>query len=253
MKKTVAAWLFASIGLASVPALASAQQWEKLGSRRVNPRAGKDTIEVTAKEGTFNAIRLDVEGGDIVLYNIKVVFENGEPFSPETRVHFKEGSLSRVIDLPGQARLIRKVEFAYEGIREGKGRAHIHLFGRHAGGGGSAPPRKDPKDRFPGWEHLGSRVVDFGADKDVISCAGEGSFKSFRIYVEEGDVVMFEITVTLGNGDTVQPKAKWEFEGGTRSRDMDLPGKERNIRKIEFKYKSRVKEGKATIHVFGKR
>ncbi|MBI2900526.1 MAG: hypothetical protein HYY17_10090 [Planctomycetes bacterium] len=228
------------------------RRWERLGSRDVSPRVEKDTIVVTAKEGVFDAIRLDVEGGDIILYDLRIVFGNGDPYSPKTRLHFKEGSMSQVIDLPGEARFIQKVEFAYEGIREGKGRATVHLFGRHAKGGVTA--RKDPKDRFPGWEHLGTRTVDFGADKDVIQVRGEGPFTAFKIEVDDGALEMFDIVVHFHNGQTVSPKTRLVFDDDTRSRDIDLPGKARIITKMEFFYKSiRSGQGKATIHVYGRK
>jgi HSP20 family molecular chaperone IbpA len=233
------------------------ERWEKLGTRVVDFGGDRDVIEVGAIEGRFDAIKLDVDGGNLDLWNIRVEFGDGTDFSPETRVEFRQGSMSRTIDLPGDARVIRKVVFHYKSELK-RGKATLDLFGRHAGGGGGAvkpPPQKDPKDRFPGWEHLGSRVVDFGGDHDVIDCRGEGKFGSFQIEVENGDLEMFNIKVTFMNGDTVSPPSKLYFDENTRTRLIDLPGKDRAIKRIEFWYKSvrASRDGKATVNVYGKR
>ena len=233
------------------------EKWEKLGSRQVDFGAEKDTINC-AGEGTFNAIRLDVEEGNLEMYNIKVTFQNDETWSPDTRYEFKQGSMSRTIDLPGTARNIRKIEFWYRSEFK-KGRATIHVFGRHAAGGGGdvkpEPPKKDPRDRFPGWEHLGSRVVDFGGDHDAIDCRGEGRFSAFQVEVENGDLEIFDVVVTFGNGDKESPRTRLVFGDDARTRVIDLPGNKRFIKRIDFYYKSikATRDGKATINVYGKK
>ena len=49
---------------------------------------------------------------------------------------------------------------------------------------------------------------------------------------------MWDIQVTFGNGDEQDVKTRLEFDEETRSREIDLPGKARKIKKIFFKYKS---------------
>ncbi|NUN48197.1 MAG: hypothetical protein HUU15_05130 [Candidatus Brocadiae bacterium] len=234
------------------------ERWEKLGSRQVDFVADKDSIEVGAVEGRFNAVRIDVDDGNIDMWNIRIEFGNDEHHSPDTRIEFNKNSRSRVIDLPGDARVIRKISFWYKSEFK-KGRATVHVFGRHAAGGGDVkpvdPPRKAPKDRFPGWDHLGSRVVDFGGDKDSIDCRGEGRFSAFQIEVEDGDLEMFDVTVHFMNGEQTSPNVRALFEGNSRTRVIDLPGKERAVKRIEFKYKSirATRDGKATINLYGKK
>jgi hypothetical protein len=106
------------------------RDWELLGSRRVEFRAERDVIKVTGHEGVFTAIKLEVDGGNLDMYNIRVVFGNGEVFSPDTRIEFREGSWSRTIDLPGNKRVIRRIEFLYRSELK-RGRATIRAYGRH--------------------------------------------------------------------------------------------------------------------------
>lgn len=105
-------------------------RWEKLGSRMVNFHGDHDTI-AAGGQGDFRQIRIDVDRADLEMYNIRVNFGNGEHWSPDTRIHFKEGSWSRTIDLPGHVRHIKTVEFWYKTSHRGEGRANIDLFGRH--------------------------------------------------------------------------------------------------------------------------
>jgi hypothetical protein len=43
---------------------------------------------------------------------------------------FNEGERSRVIDLPGVARIIRSITFNYRSLRNGEGRATVNVYGR---------------------------------------------------------------------------------------------------------------------------
>jgi hypothetical protein len=49
--------------------------------------------------------------------------------APDTRLVFGEDSWSRIIDLPGAHRVIRKVEFKYKNL-PGGGRAQIELWAK---------------------------------------------------------------------------------------------------------------------------
>jgi hypothetical protein len=98
--------------------------------RPVDFRLDHDVI-LGVGDGAFRAIRINVEGGDLEMFDIKVTFGNGETFSPGTRVYFREGSRSRVIDLPGDARIIRRIDFFYRSAPfGGQGRAAVHVYGR---------------------------------------------------------------------------------------------------------------------------
>ncbi|HEY4177146.1 MAG TPA: hypothetical protein VGM90_09955 [Kofleriaceae bacterium] len=100
-----------------------------LGEREVNGGGDHDVIHVGRADGRFHGIRLKAEGSALELFDVLVVFGDGEKFFPPTRLVFREGEWSRDIDLPGGARVIKRVEFRY-GNLPGGGRAHLALFGR---------------------------------------------------------------------------------------------------------------------------
>jgi len=260
-----------AVGLLLPASARPAPEWELLGSRRVSFAVDRDVIDVGAREGTFDAVRIEVDGGSLEMYNIRITFGNGDTWSPNTRVLFRQGSWSRLIDLPGPARVIRRIEFWYRS-RLRRGQATVRVFGRAAG---AAPPPVAPAPVVPNpvqpappapspvpnpsangdWDHMGMRAVDFHLDHDVILSAGDGAFRAIRIDVEGGDLEMFDVKLTFGNGETFSPATRLYFREGTRSRMIDLPGDARIIRRIDFFYRSAAfgAPGRAIVHVYGRR
>ncbi|MCA8912168.1 MAG: hypothetical protein KDB82_10715 [Planctomycetes bacterium] len=240
--------------------------YEKLGERKVDFGADKDTIEVTGKEGRYVSLMIGVEDGNLVMHDIKITFGNGDTHSPELRATFKEGERSRQIDLPGEARVIKKVEFKYKSKLR-KGKATVLLFGKPADAGKPdadkpdgdkpGPDKGDWKDHLPksseGYQFLGERKVDFGADRDTIEVTGkEGKFTAIVIGVVDGNLEMWNIKVEFGNDESFSPDLRANFDEKSRSRVIDLPGGARVIKKATFLYKSKLKEGKATVKLYGK-
>jgi hypothetical protein len=103
--------------------------WNRLGERWINGPVERDTIMVTAAEGRFTRIMLRVEHSAAEIFNVVVTFGDGTSYSPPTRLVFGPGQTTRVIDLPGGARVIRRVDFA-AGNLPGGGRAQIELWAR---------------------------------------------------------------------------------------------------------------------------
>jgi hypothetical protein len=235
--------------------VAQTPEWEALGSRRVRFVGERDAIEVGEREGLFNAIRIDVESGDLEMYDIRVVFADGSDFSPNSRIVFRQGSRSRVIDLPGTARAIRRVSFAYRS-RVRRGQATVQVFARRAQLAGPKIPDLAPGAArvLEGWRQLGSRTVAFRTDRDVITVTGDRQARQLQIVVEGGDLEMQNIQITFANGEAHSPLTRLTFQEGARSRVIDLPGEQRVIRRIEFRYRSLLggRDGRATVNVYGR-
>jgi hypothetical protein len=102
--------------------------WERLGSRDVDFRGDHDTVEVGRSEGRFKELQIRVKGAPIEISNMVVTFGNDEKFSPKLAYRFAEGSGTRTIDLPGERRTIKRIDFKYRSIsrREGKGRVEVY-------------------------------------------------------------------------------------------------------------------------------
>jgi hypothetical protein len=109
---------------------AQAPDWRLLGTRKVNFSTERDTIVVGADEGVFKKIKLTVKKSGIHFKDMKVHFANGDIIDVELRRVIPAGGETRVIDLPGRNRIIKKVVFWYESTRKKSKRATVRLFGR---------------------------------------------------------------------------------------------------------------------------
>lgn len=230
--------------------------WALLGTRKVSLAKDTDVIDVTRRDGRFTALRIDVEDGPLDMFNIRVVFSNGQSFSPTIRINSRGEDLTRVIDLPGEARTIERIIFHYKGPQR-LGAATVRVYGREAGPVVSSvrPPANVKSPTEDGWTQVGARQVDFRSDHDVIQAEGTRRFNSILIAVEGADVEISNVSVNFANGEHFNPELRLVFEGNSRSRMIDLPGETRDIRNIEFTYRTLRRGGageKAIVRVYGK-
>jgi hypothetical protein len=84
-----------------------------LGSGRVNSGLDHDTIHAGPQQGTFRAIQLRVSGGAVNFLRIIVQYGNGTRSEIQVRSNIPAGGTTRIIDLPGDRRIIQRVDFWY--------------------------------------------------------------------------------------------------------------------------------------------
>ncbi|GAI77015.1 unnamed protein product, partial [marine sediment metagenome] len=106
-------------------------RWELLGVKKINKTYDRDVISVTATEGTFDALKFKVKYRPVTIYDMKVHYGNGSVEDIKIRYHVQAGGASRIIDLRGRDRIIKKVVFRYETKAFSGKRAEIRLFGLH--------------------------------------------------------------------------------------------------------------------------
>jgi hypothetical protein len=113
------------------PALpASAEKWVFLGQRHVTDRVEKDSVEVTASEGTFEAIQLRVKRSAVRFLDVTVVYGTGTSDDLELRDVIPAGGKSRALDLRGGNRVIKRIRFTYEAKSLGRRGAIVEIYGR---------------------------------------------------------------------------------------------------------------------------
>jgi hypothetical protein len=108
--------------------------WVKLGEQTVNGKVDHDTIRVGKYEGKFSKLTLSVEKSELELLEFTVTFANGEKWNPELKHYFKEGDRTHVIDLPGDERVIQKIDVKYKNLPHG-GNAKLEVWGFKDAGG----------------------------------------------------------------------------------------------------------------------
>jgi hypothetical protein len=116
------------VGLAGVAD--AAQGWEMLGRQQVDFKSDHDRINVGRKEGRFKQLQIRVQGAPVEIEKLVVTFDNDEKFSPELRHRFDEKSKSRNIDLPGNRRAIKRIDFNYRSVDRRQGKATVEVYAR---------------------------------------------------------------------------------------------------------------------------
>ena len=104
------------------------------------------------------------------------------------------------------------------------------------------------------WTLLGTRVVDYTLDRDVVSLSKiDHNITGLKFIVKNGTLNMHKATVHFINGDTQDIDFADQVNATNDGRIMELKGNSRAIEKVTFWYdtKNSVKD-KSVIEVWGK-
>jgi hypothetical protein len=113
----------------ALPEKTTFQQWKLIGDKKVNFLVDRDVVHVTGNDN-YTKLKIRVKDGPVKIMDMDVHFENGDKFDVALKQRIAQGGESRVIDLPGGSRSIRKIEFWYETKGFLKGRATVEVWGR---------------------------------------------------------------------------------------------------------------------------
>src|SRR4030095_15263041 len=105
-------------------------RWELLGQREVDFKNDHDQIDVGRSEGRFKQLEVRVKNAPTEVSNMIVTLENDTTFKPNWRYKFTEKSASRIIDLPGEHRTIKRIDFNYKSINRREGKGTVEVRGR---------------------------------------------------------------------------------------------------------------------------
>jgi hypothetical protein len=129
MKRYLLSGIFSGV-LILASLAGAAPNWELLGRQEVNFREDHDRIEVGRQEGRFKQLQLKVTGGPIEMRRMTVTFANNETFTPNLRHRFEKNSWTRSIDLPGDRRTIKSIDFNYASLDRRHEPATVEVYGR---------------------------------------------------------------------------------------------------------------------------
>lgn len=106
------------------------------------------------------------------------------------------------------------------------------------------------------WVKLGTKTVNDRAETDVIRVSGiRGQFRSLRFNVTKRPVRFLRVEVTYENGEKDQLELRQLIRAGGQTRAIDLQGRNRFIRRIDFWYEaaSLGVNRSATVTAYGRR
>jgi len=109
---------------------ASAQRgWSLRGQRAVTDRADHDVIVLTG-DRTYRQIKITVQRASVDFRRVVVHFVNGDDQTVEMKNTIRAGGESRAIDLEGNTRAVKSVEFWYDANTRRGRQATIRLLGK---------------------------------------------------------------------------------------------------------------------------
>jgi len=123
MKLTVIALL-----ISTSITLVAAGVWQHLGTRTASYNLDFDRIVVTEK-GTYAKLKINVRG-NLNMHSARVNYANGTSQQLKLKHSFRAGTDSRIIDLNGNKRRIKSIDFWYDTNNRSRKRAKILVFGR---------------------------------------------------------------------------------------------------------------------------
>ncbi len=238
-------------------------KWVSLGNRVVNFSTDRDVIQLSRSDGRFRAIQLVVSDNDVFMEEVRVIYGNGQSESIPVREEIKSGRRSRVMDLAGRARFMKRVEFLYKSDRSGNRKAKVELFGIKYDPK-STPQRRKYRPRQVSistpatlqWQLLGTKSIQGKLDRDRVKVGrSAGQYRAIQLVVKKSDIEFVDVQVHFGNGQVQDVPIRSLIRAGSSSRVIDLRGENRAITAVDLVYKRRKdraqKYARAVVDVYG--
>jgi len=136
MKKTVLIVLIAIAGSygkvnAQVPAVMVSDKtgWHKIADRTVDFTKDRDEVVVVGAD-RFSAIKFKVTVAPIDLQDLEIYYESGDKQEIQVRTPVLSGKESRIIELNGGERSVKKIVFVYKTLPNRKDKkAEVEIWG----------------------------------------------------------------------------------------------------------------------------
>lgn len=131
LKAISACLLFGWVMTATLAEAGPLKGWRQLGQLTVTDGLDHDALVVTGARGDFRKLQVRVFERAVQFRSMKVHFANGDVQDVELRDVIPAGGQSRIIDIEGVDRVIRKIEFWYDAQARGGKRARVRVYGQH--------------------------------------------------------------------------------------------------------------------------
>ena len=104
-----------------------------------------------------------------------------------------------------------------------------------------------------GWHKIGETTVDFKKERDQIMIIGSNKFANISLKVLDEPIDLRDMDIFFENGDSQKVKINSPIQAGSETSGIAIRGGERQIKKIEFEYKTLAnrKGQKAHVEIYG--
>jgi len=221
--------------------------WSRLSADRVARERDREVIQLSRRDGRFDAIMLRVRQSPVRIRRVRVVFGNGRRQDLDLPNVLRSGD-SDVLELRGrQGRFIDRIVLVYRDAG-GPRRARVEVWGRQTERTGFRP-------LGPRWDEVGILRASRGGDRDVIEMTRrDGRFDALLLRVKRNDVQFRRVRVIYGNGRADNLDVDRRIREGEESDVLELRGaRGRFIDRIELVYRTRGGGRLAQVEVWGRK
>ncbi len=104
-----------------------------------------------------------------------------------------------------------------------------------------------------GWHKIAETTVSFKKEKDEVVIMGADKFASIKIKVTDAPVDLVNLEIYFEDGGKQHVDVAMPLKMNGESRQIDIDGGERDLKKIEFVYKTlpNRKDEKAGVEIWG--
>ena len=237
--------------------------WELLGETNVGYGADRDVISVGRPDDHFRnrsytRLRLLIDRGELQMRSVRLRYINGQDEEINVGQRMVAGQ-ELVLDLRGQRSFLSQIELNYSaraGISVNPGgiswnRPKVKVYGDNRGVGLPQPER--PREPLgAGWDEIGRTTVSTGDDEVTVRVGRkEGRFGQIRVRSEGRPIVLRNMVVRFGNGETQNIRLNERMEPGELTRPIDVEGDRRFIDRITFRADERRGGGRTDLIVYG--
>lgn len=229
------------------------RDWIHFGSASVGLHVDKDVIRVGRAEGRFKSILLKVSRNDILLREVKIVYDGGEVDTRPAWLYMPAGSRTPAIDLKGRDRFIREIQLTYQSRPDRRGQqAEVDVFGEYTD---SWMRENEALYDIPReWVSFGTQGFDFGRNQTAIQVGRQQDtkFRRIALIARGNDVYVSGVTIVYGNGTVDKRDINRYLVANSRTLPIELKG-DRHIAEIKVDYQSRFnwRGRQATVEVLG--
>ena len=104
-------------------------------------------------------------------------------------------------------------------------------------------------DKDAGWHKISETTVNFKTETDEIVVLGADRFKAIKFKVTDGAIDLQDLKVYYSEGDVEDVQVRTPIAEGKESRQIDLKGSSRELKKVVFVYRTLKDTSKDKAHV----
>jgi hypothetical protein len=100
-----------------------------------------------------------------------------------------------------------------------------------------------------GWHKIGETTVNLKEERDEVGVIGADKFAKLKFKIDDASVDLNDMDIYYHDGTKQNVALSTPLRDGKESRIIDIPGGEKAIKRIAFRYKTLPNQGKDKAHV----